>query len=111
MKQRTVLLFSLSSVLILLAATFWSWMKFYDLQAGLEQCVLNEILITGDREFLLVIPQLVREAKGPDALIALLKKKYPGTLVEPVEGGVRWGRLKVELTEHGEFLRVTELGS
>lgn len=79
-----------------------------DAETRIEAGVLNEMTLASDREFLIRLPSLMREARDRDTLLSQLKKIYPDILVEDLGRDLCWGVLRLEFASHTELTGVSE---
>lgn len=97
-------------ILLVIVVLFCGWLTFryMDAVTRIEAGVINEIRLVHDREFLIQLPTLWRQARTKETLAKLMREKYPNVLVQEVEEDLCWGALRLKFASPTDLLSVTE---
>lgn len=96
------------ALLIAIASTFWFGYKYFDAETRIEAGVLNEILISGERDFLMRLPAIIKEVQDRGKLVTRLQEAYPEVAIKENGSGICWGRLKLNFSSSMQLLDVSE---
>ena len=103
MKKRLLILFSLLT-LVLTGLLVDCYLKLLDASSSIEAGVVGEMWLQGQRDFLMRLPALMRQAGNREELLKLLHSEYPDVAVTKSEGGIAFPPLLLQFNEAGNRL-------
>jgi hypothetical protein len=80
-------------VILLSCSSLWLFVQFFQASENLTECVVHEGLAHEERDFLMFLPKILREAPERPQLISALRNAQPGAFVGEVGGNICVGRL------------------
>ncbi len=106
-KQNLTKIFAI--LLILAISTIcYLLIQIEDMHARIEAGVAGELILKTQRDFLLELPSIMREAQDKSSLEKLLKMRYPNTRVGSLSEDICWGYLRLSFTDNFELKEVVE---
>lgn len=109
--KKFVLIYLVSFVVLGL----WVFYKVVDGISNLEECAAEEMLMHGERDFLIELIKLTGMGMKRDQVYESIKKKYmlknldKQVVVRKIENGIVWGRLLIEIDGDGRVGAIREL--
>gem|GEM_PF-3709728 len=80
-------------VILLSCSSLWLLWQFFEATENLVECVVHEGLAHEERDFLMLLPKMLRESSERSQLVIALRNIQPGASAEEVGGNICVGRL------------------
>lgn len=73
--------------------SLWQFVQCFEATENLIECVVHEGLAHDERDFLMLLPKILRESSDRSRVLIALMSAQPGVSIEQVNGNICVGRL------------------
>ena len=82
--------------------------KYLDAYSRIEAGTINEIFISGERDFLMRLPAIMKDTPGRNQLLIRLQNQFPDFAVREIEHDICVGRLRLKFATSTELVDIIE---